>query len=155
MGYLWYNGYSLIKIVRAGYGDYIKFLCSMRDIDFREIHSFTGSSCNGSRASDPADLNSASVAVARLEGTRTVKRVATNVAEEEETYVISTRMSPEVALEVDPPALTFLPGATRELRVTLTARSRSVSGSYCFGEILMKGSRGHRVRLPVVAMVQP
>lgn len=85
-----------------------------------------------------------------MEGTLALKRVVTNVDEAEETYVVSSRMSPEMALEVDPPALTILPGASRELRVTLTVRS--VTGQYSFGEILLKGSRGHRVRVPVVAM---
>ncbi|XP_078434289.1 subtilisin-like protease SBT2.5 [Wolffia australiana] len=133
----------------AGYEDYVRFLCSVPGVDPREIRSLTGAGC-AAGAGDPASLNAPSIAVARLEGSRTVRRAATNVAGEEETYVISTRMSPEVALEVEPTALTFLPGATREIHVTLIARS--VKGGYSFGEILMKGSRGRRVRIPVVAM---
>jgi len=59
-------------------------------------------------------------------------------------------MPPEIALDVTPPALTVLPGASREITATLTVRS--VTGTYSFGEITMKGDRGHLVRIPVVAM---
>ncbi|CAA7409317.1 unnamed protein product [Spirodela intermedia] len=137
-------------IFDAAYGDYIQFLCSIPDVDPREIRSFTSSSCNGTGGGHPAELNGPSITVSRVEGTVTLKRVVTNVDETEETYVVSSRMSPEMALEVEPPALTLLPGHSRELRATLTVRS--VTGQYSFGEILMKGSRGHRVRVPVVAM---
>lgn len=78
-----------------------------------------------------------------------VKRTVTNVAETE-TYVIVSRMSPEIALEASPPAMTVLSGSSREITVSLTVRS--VTGKYSFGEILMKGDRGHKVRIPVVAM---
>lgn len=78
-----------------------------------------------------------------------MKRTVTNVADSE-TYIITTRMSPEIALEASPPAMTVLSGASREITVTLTVRS--VTGGYSFGEILLKGDRGHKVRIPVVAM---
>jgi len=72
------------------------------------------------------------------------------VSKETETYTIMTRMPPEIALDATPPALTVLPGASREITATLTARS--VTGTYSFGEITMKGDQGHLVRIPVVAM---
>ncbi|KAK6126599.1 hypothetical protein DH2020_039645 [Rehmannia glutinosa] len=68
----------------------------------------------------------------------------------EETYVITARMAPAVAIETNPPAMTLRPGASRKFSITLTVRS--VTGTYSFGEVLLKGSRGHKVRIPVVAM---
>uniref|UniRef100_A0A2P2P212 Subtilase family protein n=1 Tax=Rhizophora mucronata TaxID=61149 RepID=A0A2P2P212_RHIMU len=62
-------------------------------------------------------------------------------------------MQPAIAIETDPPAMTLRRGASREFRVSLTVRS--VTGTYSFGEIVMKGSRGHIVRIPVVAMGYP
>ncbi|XP_058068192.1 subtilisin-like protease SBT2.5 [Magnolia sinica] len=135
-------------IFDAGYEDYISFLCSTPGIDHHEISNFTNSACNSS-SSHPANLNSPSIAVSRLVGTQTITRTVTNVAETE-TYVITTRMSPEIALEVNPPAMTLRSGASQKFSAILTARS--VTGTYSFGEILMKGSRGHKVRIPVVAM---
>ncbi|XP_072953254.1 subtilisin-like protease SBT2.5 isoform X3 [Typha angustifolia] len=135
-------------ILDTSHEDYIRFLCSVPDVAHGEISNITGSACNATM-SHPTDLNSPSIAISRLEGTQTVKRTVTNVADTE-TYVITTRMSPEVALEASPPAMTVLSGASREITVTLTVRS--VTGTYSFGEILMKGDRGHKVRIPVVAM---
>ncbi|RZS23778.1 hypothetical protein BHM03_00056811 [Ensete ventricosum] len=135
-------------ILDITYEDYIRFLCSVPDVDPNEVLNITSSACN-STAGPPADLNSPSITISHLEGTQTVKRTVTNVADSE-TYVITTRMSPEIALEASPPAMTVLPGASREITVTLTVRS--VTGGYSFGEVLMKGDRGHRVRIPVVAM---
>ncbi|PIA43828.1 hypothetical protein AQUCO_01800105v1 [Aquilegia coerulea] len=135
-------------IFDIGYTDYVKFLCSTPGINPLEIKNVTRSSCN-STSGHPSDLNTPSIAVSHLVRTRTISRTVTNVAEEE-TYVITARMSPEIAISVNPPAMTLLPGASRTFTVSLTVRS--VTGSYSFGEVLMKGSRGHKVQIPVVAM---
>ncbi|CAM8891846.1 unnamed protein product [Rhodiola kirilowii] len=60
------------------------------------------------------------------------------------------RMDPAVAIETNPPAMTLKPGASRKFTVTLSVRS--VTGMYSFGEVLLKGNRGHKVRIPVVVM---
>lgn len=97
----------------------------------------------------PWNLNSPSITIAHLVGTQIVTRTVTNV-DEEETYVITAKMDPAVAIEVNPPAMTLRSGSSRKFSVTLTARS--LTGLYSFGEVLLKGSRGHKVRIPVVAM---
>ncbi|KAI3896419.1 hypothetical protein MKX03_008581 [Papaver bracteatum] len=136
-------------IFDAGYVDYVNFLCATPGIDPSEIANFTSSSCKTYHGGHPSDLNTPSIAISHLTGTRTITRTVTNVAEEE-TYTITTRMSPEIAIEANPPAMTLLPGASRKFTISLTVRS--VTGSYSFGQVLMKGSRGHKVRIPVVAM---
>lgn len=135
-------------IFDAGYEDYVGFLCTTPGVDANEVRKYTNAPCN-STIGQPANLNSPSITIGHLVGTRTVTRTVTNVAEEE-TYVISTRMAPSIAIEANPPAMTLRPGASRKFSVSLTVRS--VTGTYCFGEILMKGSRGHKVRIPVIAM---
>ncbi|KAI6680914.1 hypothetical protein NL676_034795 [Syzygium grande] len=135
-------------VIDAGYNDYLGFLCTTPGIDVHEIKNYTNSQCNYSMG-HPSNLNYPSITVAHLVRTQTVTRTVTNVAQQE-TYVITTRMDPSVALEASPPAMTIRPGASRKFTVTLTVRS--VTGRYSFGEILMKGSRGHKVRIPVVAM---
>ncbi|AQK81152.1 Subtilisin-like protease SBT2.6 [Zea mays] len=139
-------------VLDATHEEYIAFLCSIPDVNQSEVSNIAGSACNSSSKGRqrPFDLNLPSIAISQLRGTVTVTRTVTSVSEETETYTIMTRMPPEVALEVTPPAVTVLPGASRELAVTLTARS--VTGTYSFGEIAMKGDRGHLVRIPVVAM---
>ncbi|KAK4774902.1 hypothetical protein SAY86_009837 [Trapa natans] len=136
-------------IFDAGYEDYLGFLCTTPGIDAHEIKNYTNSQCNYTMGR-PSNLNTPSIALSRLIGTHTVTRTVTNVAEDEETYVITVRMDPAVALEANPPAITLRPGASRRFTVTLTART--ITGTYSFGEVLMKGNRGHKVRIPVVAM---
>ncbi|XVF47667.1 hypothetical protein PTKIN_Ptkin03bG0128500 [Pterospermum kingtungense] len=135
-------------IFDAGYEDYLGFLCTTRGIDIHEIKNYTNLPCNTTMG-HPSNLNTPSITVSHLVGTQTVTRTVTNVAEEE-TYVIKARMHPSVAIETNPTAMTLRPGASRKFSVTLTARS--VTGSYSFGEITLKGNRGHKVTIPVVAM---
>ncbi|KAG2692029.1 hypothetical protein I3843_08G033100 [Carya illinoinensis] len=135
-------------IFDAGYEDYLGFLCTTPGIDARVIKNYTSSPCNYTMG-HPWNLNTPSITVSHLVRTQTVTRTVTNVAEEE-TYVIRTRMAPAIAIEASPRAMTLLPGASRKFSVTLTVRS--VTGTYSFGEVLMQGSRGHKVRIPVVAM---
>ncbi|KAL5699502.1 hypothetical protein ACHQM5_030393 [Ranunculus cassubicifolius] len=136
-------------IFDIGYSDYLKFLCATPGINPLEVRNFTSVTCNTTNNGYPSDLNSPSIAVSHLVRTRMISRTVTNVAEEE-TYVITTRMQPEIAIAATPQAMTLLPGASRTFTIELTVRS--VTGSYSFGEVLMKGSRGHIVRIPVVAM---
>ncbi|KAG5242884.1 PA-domain containing subtilase family protein [Salix suchowensis] len=135
-------------IFDAGYEDYIGFLCTTPGIDVHEIRNYTNTPCNYTMG-HPSNFNTPSITISHLVKTQTVTRTVTNVAEEE-TYVITARMQPAVAIEANPPAMTLRPGASRKFTVSLTVRS--VTGAYSFGEILMKGSRGHQVRIPVVAM---
>ncbi|GMJ07144.1 hypothetical protein like AT4G30020 [Hibiscus trionum] len=135
-------------IFDAGYEDYLGFLCTTPGIDIHEIKKYTNSPCNDTIA-HPSNLNIPSITISHLVGTQTVTRTVTNVAAEE-TYTITARMHPSIAIETNPSAMTLKPGASRKFSVTLTARS--VTGTYRFGEISMKGSRGHKVSIPVVAM---
>lgn len=135
-------------IFDAGYQDYLGFLCTTPGIDPHEIKNYTNSACNYT-IGHPWNLNTPSITISHLVGTQTITRTVTNVAEQE-TYVITARMAPAVAIEANPPAMTMIPGASRKFTVSLTVRS--VTGGYSFGEVLMKGSRGHKVRIPVVAM---
>lgn len=126
----------------------MRFLCSVPGIDAHEIRNFTNSPCNYTLG-HPSNLNTPSITISHLVGTKKVTRIVTNVAEEE-TYVITARMAPEIAIETNPPAMTIRPGTSRAFTVTLTVRS--VTGAYSFGEVLLKGSRRHKVKIPVVAM---
>ena len=132
----------------ADYEDYIGFLCTTPGIDAHEIKNYTNLPCNYTMGR-PSNLNTPSITVSHLVGTQTVTRRVTNVAGLE-TYVISTRMAPAISIDADPPAMTLKPGASRKFSVTVTARS--LTGTYSFGEVLLKGSRGHKVRIPVVVM---
>ncbi|KAH6798964.1 subtilisin-like serine protease 3 [Perilla frutescens var. frutescens] len=135
-------------IFNAGYEDYLGFLCTTPGIDAHEVRNYTHTPCNYTLG-HPSNLNSPSIAISHLVGTQVVTRTVTNVAEEE-TYVITGRMAPAIAIDTSPPAMTLRPGASRTITITLSVRS--VTGTYSFGEVWLKGSRGHKVRIPVVTM---
>ncbi|CAN6476438.1 unnamed protein product [Victoria cruziana] len=132
----------------AGYEDYLKFLCCVPGVDPHQIRNITEKTCISSFR-HPADLNTPSITISSLRGTQTITRTVKNIAGLE-TYIISGRMPPEIAIEVSPRALTLESGTSQPFSVTLTVRS--VTGKYSFGEVLMKGDRGHRVRIPVAVM---
>lgn len=138
----------LLDFEFVGYEDYLGFLCTTPGIDAHEIKNYTNLPCNYTLG-HPSNLNTPSIAISHLVGTQTVTRTVTNVASEE-TYVITARMAPAIAIETSPPAMTLRAGASRKISVTLSVRS--VTGAYSFGEVWLKGSRGHKVRIPVVAM---
>ncbi|KAJ4834894.1 hypothetical protein Tsubulata_038793 [Turnera subulata] len=125
----------------AGYRDYLGFLCTTPGIDAHEIRNYTNCPCNFTMG-HPSNLNTPSITVSHLVKTRTITRTVRNVAEEE-TYTITARMDPAIAIEAHPQAMTLRPGASRKFSVSLTVRR--VTGTYSFGEILMKGSRGHKM----------
>lgn len=135
-------------IFDAGYEDYLGFLCTTPGINVHEIQNYTHCPCNYTMG-HPSNFNTPSITVSHLVKTKVITRTVTNVAEEE-TYVITARMQPAVAIEATPSAMTLKPGKSRKLTVTLTVRT--VTGTYSFGQVVMKGSRGHKVRIPVVAM---
>ncbi|KAJ9538507.1 hypothetical protein OSB04_031240 [Centaurea solstitialis] len=135
-------------IFDAGYEDYLGFLCTTPGINHHELLNYTHRPCNYTLG-HPYNLNSPSITVSHLVRTQTVTRTVTNV-NEEETYTITARMAPAIAIETSPSAMTLRPGASHRFTVTLTVRS--VTGTYSFGEVLLKGSRGHKVRMPVIAM---
>ncbi|KAL6508516.1 hypothetical protein OROHE_021649 [Orobanche hederae] len=136
-------------IFDAGYQDYLGFLCTIPGINPAEIMSYTNTPCNDT-LDHSWNFNSPSIAISHLFRTRTVTRTVTNVASDEETYLITAGMEPSIAIETAPPAMTIKPGQSNKFNVTLT--TRSVRGNYSFGEVLLKGSRGHKVRIPVAAM---
>ncbi|KAL4205347.1 hypothetical protein AMTRI_Chr01g114170 [Amborella trichopoda] len=135
-------------VFESAYEDHIKFLCSVPGINQQEVKNFTGSNCNP-HSGYPTDLNTPSIVISNLAGTRTVVRSVMNVAETE-SYSTTTYIAPEASLMVSPPAMTLEAGATRNFTVTVSVRS--VTGTYCFGEVLLKGDRGHMVRIPVAVL---
>ncbi|GJZ27766.1 subtilisin-like protease SBT2.6 isoform X1 [Tanacetum coccineum] len=131
-----------------GYQDYLGFLCTTPGLDSHEIRNYTHQPCNYTLG-HPYNLDSPSIAVSHPVRTQTVTRTVTNV-DQEETYKFTARMSPAVAIETSPITFTLKPGASRKFFVTLTVRS--VTETYSFGEVVLKGNRGHKVRIHVVAM---
>nr|CAB3485293.1 unnamed protein product [Digitaria exilis] len=139
----------------AGYRDYLRFLCSVPGVDDAAVLRAVGAPCPlpparagaGAAARWCSDLNSASVTVASLVGSRRVERRVTSVGAENETYVAYVRAPEGVAVRVWPAEFAIAPGATRTLRIVLNATAPG--SAFSFGEVVLRGDRKHRVRIPL------
>ena len=99
----------------------------------------------GTKAIDPSDYNSPSIAIGRLVGTQTVTRRVTAVAAGR--YWVNARV-PGVDVDVSPSVLDFsYPGQTRTFRATFTRTSASFDKA-ATGFLTWKGRRG-AVRIPL------
>ncbi|KAF0894015.1 hypothetical protein E2562_033799 [Oryza meyeriana var. granulata] len=70
----------------AGYKDYLQFLCAVPGVDDAAVRRVVGAPCPSSRARWCSDLNTPSVTVASLVGSRRVDRRMMSVGTENETF---------------------------------------------------------------------
>ncbi|GAB4857686.1 hypothetical protein Ancab_015592 [Ancistrocladus abbreviatus] len=139
-----------IKVFIAQFGHYIQFLCAVPGVDGESVRQATGVGCPTKRKEWCSDLNTPSVMITNLIGSRTVTRILTNVAEFEIYHVIVTE--PEgVKIKVTPQMFNISANATRHLKLMIEATK--VTNAYNFGELLLRGSRKHAVRVPIIVYV--
>lgn len=98
---------------------------------------------------DASDLNLPSIGVGDLVGTQTVTRRVTNVSGKSETYTIGSAGLDGISAVADPASIKVPAGATRSFEVTLSADNDAAFGEFEGGKLVLTGSRGHKVRIPV------
>jgi len=96
------------------------------------------------------DLNSSAISLGSVVGTAQVTRTVTQVADEPETYVARFRGLRGVDARVTPNSFRLAPGETATFTVTFNARKLARYGRFAAGELVWRGSEGHRVRSPIV-----
>ncbi|RCV34784.1 hypothetical protein SETIT_7G186000v2 [Setaria italica] len=135
----------------AGYLDHLQFLCAVPGVDDAAVLRAVGAPCPPPRAGGAArwcsDLNSPSVTVASLVGSRRVERRVTSVGAQNETYAAYVRAPEGVAVRVSPAQFAIAPGATRALRIVLN--TTAPGNAFSFGEVVLRGDRKHHVRIPL------
>lgn len=136
----------------AGFEQYIGFLCAVPGVRSSSVRRAVGADCHGSeRNAWSSDLNTASVAISSLVGSREVTRTVTSVADERETYNVNVREPAGVSVFVEPTVFSIRPNSSRALRISLEARE--ALRTFTFGELLLEGSRGHFIRVPIAVYV--
>ncbi|KAH7424310.1 hypothetical protein KP509_11G002200 [Ceratopteris richardii] len=140
-------------VFEADYEDYIAFLCSVARMDQTEVIKVTGSGCNA-QVRPASDLNSPSITISNLVADRTVVRTVTNVAGTAETYEISYVEPVGVSMEVSPRSFTIQTGESVTFSVLMKLATDS-SSEYSFGSLILRGSRGHLVRVHVSVRAGP
>jgi len=137
----------------AGFFDYLGFLC---DAD-RSVFANPAATCAFLASlgvpTDASDLNLASIGVAQLAGTQTVRRTVTSVAQESgwRTYNVSVNAPPGYNVTVSPSSLTLKSGQSATYQVTITNVSAPI-GQWRFGSLTWTEKNGHyKVYSPIAA----
>lgn len=138
-------------ILDIEFKNYIQFLCAVPGVDDESVRRAVGLGCPAARSNWCSDLNTPSVTVANLIGSRTVVRRVTNVASVEETYQVAVTEPAGVAVAVRPQEFTIGPNESKNIKIML--KSGEATNAYTFGELVLKGDRNHLVRIPLAIFV--
>ena len=131
----------------ATYREYLQFLCAVPGVDEAAVRRAVGASCPSSRARWCSDLNTPSVTVASLVGSRRVERRVYSVGAENETYMAYVRAPDGVAVRVSPDEFTVAPGEAALMRIVLN--TTAPGNAFSFGEVVLRGDKKHSVRIPL------
>lgn len=130
----------------SGYGDWLGFLCGS-DATFAAALADLCASVAGEGISlDPTQLNYPSIAVAELVGTKTIRRVVTNVSGSAQTFDVDVTVGGfDVAA---PSSITVAAGASETVELTLT-RTTAEQNEWVAGSLTFSNA-SYTVRSPIV-----
>ncbi|KAK9274940.1 hypothetical protein L1049_022196 [Liquidambar formosana] len=137
-------------VFHTSFKHYIQFLCAVPGVNDESVRRAVGVGCSTMKKALCSDLNTASVTVSSLVGSRKVTRRVTNV-DEEETYRVFVREPVGVAVSVSPRIFKISANASKHLKIVLEATE--ATNAYTFGEMVLQGTRKHVVRVPIAVYV--
>ncbi|KAJ4842754.1 hypothetical protein Tsubulata_013375 [Turnera subulata] len=129
--------------------DHISFLCSLPNTDWTTIRAATGVQCTQS-FSHPADLNLPSVTISQLRGSQTVPRRLKNVSSKPETYLCAVLSPNGTAVTISPTWFSVAPQGIQDIEIKFQVIQ--AVGVFSFGEVVLTGSLGHIVRIPLTVL---
>ncbi|XP_021768053.1 subtilisin-like protease SBT2.5 isoform X2 [Chenopodium quinoa] len=135
----------------AKFKNYVQFLCAVPGVDDESVRRAVGVGCPPKKGGWCSDLNTPTITISNLVGSRKVVRVVSNVGEESETYTVTVRPPMGVRVKVSPKSFTVSHNATRQLKIVLEATD--ATNNYSFGEMLLRGDKGHLARVPITVLV--
>ncbi|KAL2490010.1 Subtilisin-like protease SBT2.5 [Forsythia ovata] len=130
---------------------YVQFLCTVPGVDDMSVRRAVGVGCPSKKTDWCSDLNTASVTVSNLVGSRKVTRRVTNVGELDEKYTVLIREPFGVNITVRPQAFKISVNASRHITLFLVATQ--TANAYTFGEMVFEGNNNHVVRIPIAVYV--
>nr|DAD43674.1 TPA_asm: hypothetical protein HUJ06_001904 [Nelumbo nucifera] len=131
------------------YDDFLSFLCGINGSS-PIVLNYTGKSC-GIYNINASDLNLPSITIAKLNQSRTVQRVVTNIAGNE-TYNVGWSAPYGVSVLVSPTRFFIAGGQKQDLTVQFNATMNSSFAS--FGRIGLFGNQGHIVNIPLSVILK-
>ena len=129
----------------SGVQDWIAFLCGATNRVEQDVCADLEAS---GHSLDAKDLNTPSIGIAMLDGSKTVTRTVTNVGDQTATYTATTSGLVGIDVVVEPSTLTIEPGASASYTVTFTVEDGDVM-TYLAGQLTWTDGT-HRVRSPIV-----
>ncbi|CAN0842683.1 Subtilisin-like protease SBT2.5 [Linum grandiflorum] len=141
-------------VFNASFDDYLRFLCSVPGVVGNEdsVRRAVGSPCPRRTQRWCSDLNAPSITVSTLVGSRRLVRTVTNVGRFDELYRVTVRRPVGVDVNVAPRS--FVVRAYGSVRIGIVLRARNATRRrYVFGEMVLRGSRRHLVRVPIAVYV--
>lgn len=137
-------------IFNAKFKHYVKFLCAVPGLDGKSVKRAVGIGCPRNRKLWGSDLNTASVTISNLVGSRNVIRRVTNVGHKKETYTVHVRELSGVNVTVVPAVFKIRGHHSRH--IGLNFQATEVTNAYTFGEMILQ-SKKHTVRVPLAVYV--
>ncbi|GKV10779.1 hypothetical protein SLEP1_g22097 [Rubroshorea leprosula] len=137
-------------IFNAYFDLYVQFLCAVPGIDDKSVRRAAGVGCPVKRKKWCSDLNTASITISNLVGSRKVMRRVTNVGHRSETYAVLVREPFGVNITFSPRIFKIRPSGSR--RIKLDLKATVATNAYTFGELLLQ-SQKHTVRVPIAVYV--
>lgn len=132
----------------SAFDDWLGFLCGT-------AINPVNCTADGIPVLDPSDLNTPSIAVGSLVGSRTITRRVTNVSDGAATYRPSIAGMAGFDVTFSPSSITLARGQTKSFSVTFT-RTTAALNAYTGGQLTLSGGTSkkardqHNVRIPVV-----
>lgn len=130
---------------------YIHVLCAVPGVDNMSIRRAVGVGCPLKRKKWCSDLNTASVIVSNLVGSRKVIRRVTNIGDTDEKYRVIVRQP--VGVKITVTTQTFKISVIASRYVTLLMDATQRTNAYTFGEMVLEGNNNHEVRVPVTVFI--
>ncbi|KAF9689746.1 hypothetical protein SADUNF_Sadunf01G0124300 [Salix dunnii] len=134
-------------VFNSHFEQYVQFLCAVPGVDEGSVRRAAGTGCPTKKRPWCSDLNTASVIISNLVGSRKVTRRVTNVSSRNEVYRVTVRQPSGVNVTVSPQVVMINGNASKHLKIVLTAIQ--ATRTYTFGEMVLLGSRKHVVRVPI------
>ncbi|XP_049415490.1 subtilisin-like protease SBT2.5 [Solanum stenotomum] len=138
-------------IFKATFKHYVLFLCSVPGVDEMSVRRAVGVGCPSKKKAWCSDLNTPSVTISNLVGSRNVIRRVTNVAGVDETYQVIVQEPLGVSVSVRPRVFNIIAKASKHITFVLNATQ--TTNTYSFGEIVFQGNQNHTVRVPLAVFV--
>ncbi|WP_444943247.1 S8 family serine peptidase [Microbulbifer sp. ZKSA006] len=138
----------------AGFNDYLAFLCGAT-LQPQLVDSATCDALlSQGYSSDSSDLNLASIAVAELLGSQTIKRRVTSVSPGRRWYWASVNAPAGIDVEINPKVVSLAEGQSAEFEVTFTTTESAELDTWVFGDLTWQ-SVGTQVSVRSPIAVRP